>query len=199
MSHNVPQPFRGSTLEDARTWFSSMEWYIETQRPANDMAKIALIAVNLREAALSWLQSLNIGQTGSLTDINTFAQFKEIFLNKFKIPNNSRWRVISELYTMKQGVCESTEGFINEVRIKGKAAHASDEQVRYAALAGLRDEVRLQVLHHDIESLDDIIRWGSLTEAAGPSASDKVSMELLRLRELVETRLNHLESKSSSN
>ena len=69
------------------------------------------------------------------------------------------------LFNIKQTLQQSTEAFVNEICSQCYRAQAFAQEMRYAALAGLQDSVKAHVLHHEVRSLDDIIRWGDIGDS----------------------------------
>lgn len=183
-----PDPFYGKASEDANSWIRQIDWWIVAQRPTSERVKIALVAGLLKDAALHWFNSLSFadpGSTSDLTVITTYDQFRDRFSNRFAMPEDFKWRAVSALFNIKQSPQQTTEAFVNEIRTQGFRAQASDAEMRYAALAGLQEAVRAHVLHHNIESLDDIVRWGAIADSTTTTAVS-LSREVAELKQLLE-------------
>lgn len=195
MASNAPPPFYGRSSEDAISWIRQMDWFIQAQRPTTELGRIAIVAISLREGALHWFHSLPFEPSSSssmseaeVRPITTYEEFRERFVRRFQSPEEHRWRAVSTLFSLKQAPHQSTEAYISEIRAKGTAALASEDQMRYACLAGLRDDVKSHVLHHDVRSLDDIQRWGNIADTLQPAHSN-VTDQIKQLRELIEHKL----------
>jgi Retrotransposon gag protein len=165
-----PQTFRGVLADDAESWIQYADIWLSTQRAITDRAKINHIALFFRDKAANWFRGLNIvdppadHQQAPDGAIHAYAAFRTAFLDRFRPNEAENWRETQGLWECKQRADQSTEDFVNEIQNKGVKAHALQQQILFAATAGLRDEIKEKVMAHNITELDDIIRWGTNAE-----------------------------------
>ena len=70
-----------------------------------------------------------------------------------------------DFFQLKQGVNESIEEYILQMQLKGKSAHMAENLLKHAILGGLRNEIRQVVMMHQIDTIEDIKRWGLVAES----------------------------------
>ena len=171
-------PFRGlSTDPEGKHWLKKVEMWMNCQRLRSDKAKICQVGVLLKGNAAFWFNELVIedpvgdGEERAISEeaVTTWEQFKELFLEKFKKVDGDNWREVTDLFQCKQREDQSTEEYIAEIQMKGLAANATPENIRYAAISGLKRSVKNVVVQHPIESLDQIIKWGMIAERLEPA------------------------------
>ena len=172
MNSNLPPFFKGSRSDHPEKWLQHMNLFLDTQRGLSERNKVSFAALRLCDGALAWFHTLTfLDPDNSINSrdlpentIRCYEDFCQAFSRKFRdvTPSERLWE-ISGLWEQKQG-STPTEEYVNTMRELGSKAHASSENIRLAVIAGLRDEVKSMVLTKEIESLDDIVRWGCLAE-----------------------------------
>ena len=188
-SANMPPIFRGIRSQCVEAWFRHLDLWIATQRIMTERAKISSAALLFQDAALHFYNGLVIvdGDPGE-GEIATYADFKARVIDRFRREPGTNWQELALLHSMKQQQGQSTEAFIAEIINKGNAARASEEQMRTAALAGLRDDIKSVLIHHEITSLEDISRWGVLAESVQGSDVNGTVKRLETVIEQLQTR-----------
>jgi hypothetical protein len=172
-----PPLFRGLFSENAQQFWNYANLWMSTKRHVDEHTKIKQLAIFLRDRAANWFQGItlvaspNDGAELAPNTCDTFARFGEIFVAKFRVPENENWREVANLYTCRQGPQETTEEYCGRLQREADTARADEKQVIQAAIAGLRTDIQRFVLTQNITSIEDIIRWG-----APVSASPKLTL-----------------------
>ena len=159
---------------------------MDTKHLRGDRAKISQVGVLLKNNAELWFNQLEI-EIPALNDtsiddreygdgeqgiIRSWEQFKRRFLEKFKKRDGDNWRGMNDLFEYKQQDNQSTEEFVAEMQQRAVAANAPPETVRCAVLGGLRPFIKNMVLQHDVDKLEDVVRWGQIAEKLEPPKTD---------------------------
>ena len=169
----LPPPFHGSSGSDPENWIETVKWYILTQRAPTEKAKIAIVGVLLQGEALRWFLQLDVRdpipdpRPGDFVDyppdaIVNFAQFRERFLDKFRRGQAELWREQSLIMNIKQRVGQKTEDFLEELQKAASSANVAPEQIMLYALSGLRKDVKLFCMSHELANIADLKRWGNV-------------------------------------
>src|SRR5437867_4249019 len=168
---------------------------LNTQRNLNERAKISHFGLLLRDCAKTWFSQFEIldpppadaDQPPALlpNQVNTFAAIREQFIARFARPEDARWQDVNALYDFKQEITATTEFYVTEMLRKGEAANATQEQIRFAILHGLRDSVKNFVLQHNHNEIQEIVRWGQLGERIADKSSAEISSALERLEKMM--------------
>ena len=189
-SHCAPPIFRGLHSEDVQAWFRHMDLWLETQRNLSEKAKISHTALLFRDAALHHYNTLDVrdppAEAANRVEgvIYAYQDFKDNIIQRFQTNPGDNWREVAALFTCKQQPGQPTELYVAEILKRGESARATQEQMKMACLAGLRDDIRAVIMHHEIETLGDITRWAVMAEQMG-GASD-MSVTVKRLEEVVD-------------
>lgn len=192
MASCVPTSFRGFSSDDVEAWFRHLDLWLQTQRTPTERSKICHAALFLKDSALHYFNTLNIidmvpeGQQQPEGTIMTYNQFKDGMVNQYRREPGDNWREISALFQIKQGPTEKTESYINGVQTRGMAARATEDQIRIAAIAGLRDDVKAVIMHHDINTLGDICKWAIMSEKLQVNPASDVIQAVKKLEDVVE-------------
>ena len=96
------------------------------------------------------------------------------------------------MYNLRQGPTERTEEFVSRVKAQGERGGATEQQVKFACLGGLRDEVRGVVLQHDLGPIEDIIKWASIQEGVPKDSAPQV----VEMKEMMKTVLDAVQRMS---
>ena len=186
--------FRGMPNEDARDWIESASLLVDSRRMPNEKAKISLAGMALQDDAKRWLRSLDIrpphpgdGVAAYPAEaITTFDQFKDRFLAKFQRPQADLWREQLQIYACKQKPGQLTRDYLNELQELAGRAMATPEQTLNAAIAGLRDDVQMFCIGHELPTLDELKKWASVFDSSSKSRAGDVSGTVDRLERLVD-------------
>jgi len=117
--------------------------------------------------------------------VHAFAAIRDLFLERFRRPDDARWQDISALYDHRQGTSETTEQYVNDMLKRGEAANATEEQIRFAVLHGLRDNIKNVVLQHEKSDLQQIVKWGITAEMISDKASSEITNAVERLEKMM--------------
>ena len=66
------------------------------------------------------------------------------------------------------------------MQLKGKSAHMAENLLKYAILGGLRNEIRQVVMMHQIDTIEDIKRWGLVAESMNKNFKGVETTELAK-------------------
>ena len=118
------------------------------------------MGILLKRAAKLWFDKLNFSNSesrdSSSTPIRNWAEFKQLFEERFKKHEGDYTRDVMDFFQLKQGVNESIEEYILQMQLKGKSAHMAENLLKHAILGGLRNEIRQVVMMHQIDTIEDI-------------------------------------------
>jgi hypothetical protein len=164
--------------------------WITTQRTTDDVSRINVVGRSLEDSARDWFYTLNIGGggTNSGARIDSFEQFRRAFLERFQKTIPDRWRLVQEVWEMRQSENQSTETFASEVNRKGVKAALTPDQILLAVRSGLRDDIKSAIMQHpEIETISDIVKWGTIAERY-PQQNSGLTRELVEtIRRIEET------------
>ena len=193
MASLLPVGYKGHFSEDAKLWFDTAAWYVQTQRTQTERQKIALVGVLLLDEARRWFLSevevLDVAPgDGNLApgQVVTFAQFKAAFLLRFERPQAQLWREQALIWSCKQKTGQNTQSFVSELQELAQRARVPAPQVLQAAISGLRAEVKTFCMAHELGDIQDLLKWANIFEmCAGPAPPD-TGATLERLEKAIE-------------
>lgn len=178
----VPPVFRGTYREDAQTWLETVKWYIRAERNQTEKNKIAHAGMLMGDDAKRWFKSLDVREPPGEGDdrlsqgaITTFEELSELFLEHFRREQGDLWREQSMIWSCKQRPGQKTDDFLNELIEIADRARATADQVRMAALAGLRDDVKAYCLGHELPDLQAIKRRANAFEMCSGNTTTDVN------------------------
>ena len=187
-------PFYGLYSENAAVWLNNFDHWLATQRNLNERARISHFALQLRGPAKSWLGQLEIAdgppaleadQAPNPNRVHLYADLRTRFLNHFRRGDDVRSLDVAALYDYKQGL-ENSEQFVTEMLKRGESANASEEQVRFAVLHGLRENVKAVVLQHPTDNLGEILKWATTAERIQSASSSEITNAVEKLDKMMQ-------------
>ena len=121
----------------------------------------------LRGPAFHWLNGLEPSQVATLDTL------LDAFSKSFFKPAELRWVEAQEMFTKPQMSNESVTAYVIRLRNIAKHVHADNEVTRHALIAGLRPQIRMQVVLKGPKTFADVVEIARLAEAS--SAADPLS------------------------
>ena len=189
MAPTTPELFSGLMSDDADSWIRYTERWLSTQRSPDEASKIKRVALYLTGRALLWFDGLTIAegppalpagdgapgnQAGAQQPdnaINTFQQFRQAFLEKFRRNQEDLQREAQEVWEFKQEG-RTTEEFVTAILEKGRRAHIEMPNLMFAIKNGLRPDIQAAVMAApNIMTVDDIVKQGRISERYPPVAT----------------------------
>ena len=169
MTSAVLEPFRGLRSENSEIFMTKFSLWLKTQNIHSEIAKICHLALLLRDQAQTWHEGLNIVELAedaqpAQGEIGTFEAYRQAFLNRFRREEGANWREVASLFALKQGPSESTETYVTRVQNCGVKARATPDEINLAMMSGLRPALKNVLAHHQIDTVQDVIRWAALAE-----------------------------------
>ena len=193
----LPPPFHGNYGSDPQNWIETVKWYILTQRAPTEKSKIAIVGVLLQGEAHRWFLSLDIrdpapdpapeGFVAYPQDtITNFEQFRVRFLDRFRRDQAELWREQSMLMNLKQRPGQKTETYLEELQQAATSANVAPEQVMLYALSGLRKDVKLFCMNHELATINDVKRWGNVYDLCSEEKCVEANSTIDRLEKAIE-------------
>ena len=235
MAYTTPVVFRGTSSENAENWLRHATWWLSTTRAGQGpdlKLKLHQIAVLLQEEAQNWFARIRLGRrptsesaldrgqqretlqlTGTAEDIyiNSWEEFEEAFLDRFRRNPTDRVGDIAALMQMQQSPSQTVEDFVLSIRRQGALVSASEAEMYLAAITGLRPELKAQIMQFDPTNLDEVTKRGKIAErypinrnaiAGTPQVRDqsqgKLDQILLALNELNNIREPEIDQRQRS-
>ena len=153
----VPSPFTGRQHEDVAEFLKNFELWA-TFRTMTEEAKLAALPLLLKDSAAVWYNT----QTNDTRQ--DFAALKEVLKNRYGPSMTDAWKRAAELWQMKQLPQQSIDDFLTMTQQAAQKLDVTAEQTFMVALNGLRPNIRQHVVQHDPTTIDDLRKWGRLTE-----------------------------------
>ena len=162
----APQPFFGKSDDgiDAEEWLIYFLRYAEHKGWDKNATKGAF-ELMMRGNALHWLIGLNDETKRSMDSL--MEAFKTTFLKSPEL----RWVEAQQMFTKPQTLIENVSSYVIRLRRIASRVNADSETIRHAFIAGLRPELRMQVLLKGAKTFEEAIHIARLAEAAGTGDS----------------------------
>src|SRR6218665_2063545 len=107
---------------------------------------------------------------------------------------------------MRQQSSQTTDDFITSIQKVAQKLDIPPEQTFMVALSGLRPNIRQHVIQHDPKSMEDIQKWGRVTETSQEDSTeaaqhlrDTVSELAILKDELKQLKLTSIASLNTEN
>lgn len=161
----LPTPFSGKSSEDINDFLRHFELWSEF-KGIDRTVKLSALPLMLKDGASAWYYTQSQQVRGN------WHALLEALRERYGPDKSNMWRATSDLWKLRQEKSQSTEDFITQVQKAGQRIDASDQQIYLVVLNGLRSEIRMQVIQHQTCTLDDLRKWGKITELSLQDASD---------------------------
>ena len=165
-----------STDIEPEAWLKRLDLWFTTAEVRDNRGKIAQAGLLLKNAASVWFDTLEFSDSKE-EYTNDWTAFCKLFATQFHRNRDDNWREVANLYNQKQSLEETCEAFATRVQNLGASIHATLDNVRFAILNGLSDDIKAVVLTHEAEDIPAIIRWGSLAERLNRSKAETKARE----------------------
>ena len=190
---NLPS-FRGVRDDDPRDFIENATLLVDSGRNPDEKSKMALVGISLAGDAKRWYRGLDIrpphpgGDAAAYPQeaVTTFAQFKELFLERFQRAPADLWREMTGIFAYRQKAGQLTQDYLEELQELAGRASATPEQTLLAAIAGLRNDVKMFCLAHELEDLAAVKKWSDIFDSSCEHPGADVSGAVQRLERLVE-------------
>src|SRR6266516_4077282 len=185
-------PFRGAYSENPQMWLSHFELWASTQRQLTERAKLAHFALYMKDAAQIWVTQFvfvdpprDKSERLPPEDVCDFEDLKRRFLERFRRPD-AAWQEVSNLFEREQDDIEGVEAYVNDMQRRGAMCGATPDNIRCAALNGLKPYLKGIILQHNVENLDDVVKWGVIAERTAAKDSSDTASALADLKKMLE-------------
>lgn len=158
----APRPFYGRPDDDVdpEEWLVFFGRYAEHKGWDERQCKQAL-ELMLRGPAQDWLLGLDEKQTSTLASL--IEAFEKTFLKSPEL----RWLEAQQMFTKTQAPNENVSAYVIRLRKIAKRVNADDETLKHAFVAGLKPELRMQVLLKGNKTFEQALETAKLAEASG--------------------------------
>ena len=171
MANVAIAPFFGLSGENGTEFIQRCDLMLRQQyrQGYTEDWKVSTVAQLLRGRAWSWYVK-------EVPDDWTYDRFRREFLKRFQADPSEEWRQFQILSQIRQKAGQGAEEFVMEIYQKGTGLGASETKIRDACLAGMSDGMRRELLHHDIQTIDDILTW--IRRLPPPRTTEEMSNSL---------------------
>ena len=181
MAYTTPVTFRGTSHENASTWWRHASWWLSTTRAgvSGDLRQqLHQIAVLFQDEAQNWFAGLHIGRSlgSDSTAIRTIEQFEEAFLARFRRAEADRTGDVAALIQMKQTGSQPVEDFVTMIRRQGGIIGATEAEMFMAVVTGLKQDIKGQIMQFDPTSLEEVVKRGKIAERYPLHSMARISM-----------------------
>jgi hypothetical protein len=169
----IPDAYHGLTSENPEEFMMDVEhWF--AYRKLVDAEKLGAFPLLLKSSAKYWFSGLTDAQKAS------FDAVKAAFNTRFTGNTATAFKDMSDVIGATQRPDESVELFINRVQQLSRKANASEDQLKFSIINGLKPHIRQVVLTQQPDSIDDIRRVAIIAETAVPPPTDTSTLQLLQ-------------------
>jgi len=176
-----PHNFKGTTAEDAETWFRHFNNYCAYKQYTNDKA-MALFRVVLVDSAVVWYDSLEE------TTRADWDRLRAAFLQRYTTPEFLKYKRANSLFKHKQE-CRTVDDYLAYVQKLASQINAGDQMLRFAVINGLRPEIKNHVTMKQPTSWQELVDAARVGEmCATPAQTDNMAVQI----ELMRDQLNQL-------
>jgi len=161
-SHFTPHLFKGSVTdnENVKEWLHYFDNYVQFRGIEGD-SRLQLFKLLLQNGAAEWLRTL------PAVDISSFDNVLAAFRHRYVVTDVQRWQKAITLWTHQQQPDESVDSHFTDILKLCRAVPITDqEQIRFAAIKGLRGEIKLHVLQSGARTVDEALKAAGVAEAA---------------------------------
>ena len=149
----------------------------------SDDAGLALFAPLMRGAANTWFNTL---PDADRADYNTVITR---FRDKYAPASITMWRRASEFWSRNQRPTECVEEYMSEMLREAHEVSAPDDMIRYAAIRGLRAELRTYVMQQNPATTTDLLEAAKIAEATVVDSGSTVTSDILEAINRLEHRV----------
>lgn len=181
ISSLLPNPFYGKEDENVEDFLRTIDLWVTLRKADEDTSRSAL-SLLLRGAASTWFHT----QPRRVTE--SFRALKDALVERYGPQQELAWKSTASLWQLQQSKGQSTEDFVATVVKEGRKIGIDDNQLHCIALNGMRPELRQHVIQHSVRNLDELRRWGKLTELSLQDVADEDSAASNMARELAELK-----------
>ena len=163
----IPAKFAGMVNERADLWIADLEAWM-TFKGVDEKNKVDSVPLLLKGTARIWFDAI------AKKDKDSFQKFKDLFIERFKRDETTRWKDVSDIWSTTQRPDQSVEEFITEMEQKGLMAKALPQDLKYAIMNGLKPYIRQALLAaKSTNTLEEIRQFAIAVEAAEGTDSSK--------------------------
>ena len=153
----TPAPYHGRSDEDPSTFWRNMEAWLALSKITEGSSKVAAVGLLLQGVAKMWFDGLS--------NTTSFDELRRAFHERFGATETTRWRLMAEMWDMRQIPNQSSDEFITIVEAKGRKCGMGPEQIRLCAFNGLLPRIKADVISHEIADMAALRQWASVSEA----------------------------------
>lgn len=161
----LPAPFTGRDHEDVVQFIKNFHLWATFRKMAND-ERVAALPLLLKDGAAVWYHTQ---PTETRRDLK---ELQDALHHRYGPRVTDAWKRSAELWGMRQQQGQSTDDFLTAVQQAAQKLDAPETQTFQVALHGLRPSIRQHVIQHDPSSVEDLRKWGRVTEMSQTDQSD---------------------------
>jgi ribosomal protein L18 len=190
----APKPFTGlkADIDNVTNWLRYFDNYVK-YRQIDRAAALNLFKLRLTDLAADWLQQLPTATT------NDYDALRAAFEARFALNEVQRLLRATSVWQRSQGLAESVDVYVSEVRKLAEQGRLTDEhQIVFAIIRGLQPKIRLQVLNSGAETVTQVIDAARRAEAALALAPDTSEQSVVELSKSVALLVDKLAAKEAT-
>jgi hypothetical protein len=161
----VPAPFTGKPQEDVLEFLTNYDLW-STFRAMTGAQKSAALPLLLKDGAALWFN------TQSQNTRDSFTRLREALIQRYGPNPSDAWKRSAELWLIRQLPNQTVDDFLTTVQKAAQRLGVEADQTFLVALNGLRSNIRQHVIQHDITTIEDLQKWGRLTELSLDDSAD---------------------------
>jgi len=173
-----PGLFNGAVTDKGQDWLATFELWAQ-YRGINNRQKLAAMALQFRDNALTWYQILPEDQK------DTFENLRASFVERYGQNQLAPWQRASHVWTMEQRPGEPVQDFVASMMKAAIAAGLNADQQLQAATKGLRPSIRQYVLRQQPATIQELLAAAILAERtdipAATTSTDVIAETVVRL------------------
>jgi hypothetical protein len=174
-----PAPFSGHPTENIVEFLGTFHTWTRLKRIDISSQAFAL-ALLLQGPASQWYHV----QTQKIREDIT--ALKSALMDRYGPRPEVQWHNISSLWSLKQTPGQSLDDFITLVQSQGARCAVEEGQLVLIALNGLRPEIRSYLTAHKLTTIQDVLHWGRIQEAASVGTTTDTALIQTALREITD-------------
>src|SRR6218665_2915757 len=161
----TPAAFTGRPSEDILEFLKNFELWTVFRRMA-DESKLGALPLFLKDSAAVWYNTQPRNVKGDLTEL------RHALIDRYGPSATYAWKRAADLWKMRQQSSQTTDDFITSIQQVAQKLDIPSEQTFMVALSGLRPNIRQHVIQHDPKSMEDIQKWGRVTEISQEDSTE---------------------------
>ena len=181
----IPEPFKGTSMEDSMRFLSRLEAYAKYKN-LNDAQQVGTFPLLLRDCAITWFENLPPSDTADMKEL------KKAFIERYGPQAHKSYHQVAELFQRTQRSGEKILDYISDMRRRAGLLKLPEPQTLQAILHGLNDTIRPFVLQNNPKDLVGLEAYAKIIGDAAPTAKPSTDTTLLAAVQQLGKKLDQL-------